>query len=840
MSEATKRIVIIEPDLVWAKTFSERVLIKYNYASFLASGPNDGLLLALNNKPHLLILHLSPEDSLQFLRRLARAHTQLPTILVADDEVSEISINLLRLGVRDCIAHPFLFDDIIQSIGRILRAEAGPGCHDNRPQNNLPDEQAEILERRVKEFEMIFKIGRSINTQFDLEAMLNRVTEAAVYITGAEEGYLLLADENTGKLELRAAQNLGERSAQEFSLPISDSIAGAVVRSGKPAILGETKQNYKVKTGYLVKSLINVPLKVNDQIIGVLGVDNQISRARFSSTHLNRLNMLADIAAAMLEHARQYAGLHRKLKRRTQEVSAVQTLAEQLKTVVDFEAGARLILSIVLRTTKAEAGVLMWQAHPNHQPQYFALGSLGDQVLSQKKTFNSGQWWNVDALLEIAKTGRPILQNQPAEPSATRLSRMARSGLAVPISDREHHIVGVLSLESTVEQAFSAADLEFVVNFTDQIVLALDHLFLQHITRVAHKRFMALTNFIDEAVCVLDADLRLLNYNQAADDIFDMAAKDVVGYSVYELWPPANNIPHPFCLLIEQAIAEKRIISFGNDTFAPAEPGASQVAGGKIIPLFERNQAAGALCLFRPVQPDRSDLHLEFEFANMASHLFRTPLNLIQNSIDLLLHVTMTPDEQAPIFRKMRQQGQQLTDLTHELLKILRMEVEGIAVQRKSLQLGPLVENALALLQNQDPRYTFHVSVTDPMPRVCGDLPKIELVLVNLLLNAIKRSAGGGDIAIKTRVNKSEVIISVADKGEPVTSRMRRRMFERFYAVDDEGGKTPSTYQLGLFTTRRLVELQNGRIWIENLADGVSFNFSLPIEEKVNDNNSNY
>jgi len=839
MNEATKRIVIIEPDLVWAKTFSERVLTNYNCASFLASGPNDGLLLALNNKPHLLILHLSPEDSLQLLRRLERAHQYLPSILIVDQPIDAISIDLVRLGVRDCIAHPFLFDDIAQSISRVL-GESSLSSDATLTGAGRPDEQTEILERRVKEFEMIFRIGRSINAQFDLEAMLNRVTEAAVYITGAEEGYLLLVDEETGTLELRAAQNLGERSAQEFSLPISDSVAGAVVRSGKSVIFGgETQQNYKVKTGYLVKSLINVPLRVNEQIIGVLGVDNQISRSQFSSTHLNRLSMLADIAAAMLEHARQYAGLHQRLKRRTREVAAVQTLAEQVKTAADFNAGAQSVLSVLLRTTKAEACVLMWQAQPDHQPQYFTLGSLGDQVLSQKKTRNSDQWWDVEALAEIIKPAQPLLQHLPAERRTGRLSRGSRCRLAVPLHGKEQRVVGVLSLESTVEQAFSPADLEFVVDFSDPIVLMLERLLLQHTTNLGHTRFIALSNFIDEAVCVLDADLRLISHNQAAGDMFDLATKDAIGHSFCEWWPPVDGIPHPFCLLIEQAIAEKRVVSFGNDLFAPPQPGAGQVAGGKIIPIFEGSQAAGAMCLFRPVQPDRSDLHLEFEFANMASHLFRTPLNFIQNSLDLLLHTDVPPQKQTSIFEKMQQQGQQLTSLTHELLKILRMEVEGIAVQRKSLQIRPLVENALVLLQNQDPRYTFHVSIEEPMPLVCGDLSKTELVLINLLLNATKRSAGGGDIAIKTRVNKTEAIISVVDSGEPVTPKMRRRIFERFYAVDDEGGKMPTTYQLGLFTTRRLVELQNGRIWIENLADGVGFNFSLPIEERVNDHNLN-
>jgi two-component system NtrC family sensor kinase len=124
-----------------------------------------------------------------------------------------------------------------------------------------------------------------------------------VFVTGAEEGYLLLADEETGELRLRAAQNLGENQAQGFSLRIEDPIAVTVVDAGRPMLLsGDGAQNLKVKTGYLVKSLLNVPLKVNGRVIGVLGVDNQISGSQFTQTHLRRLTALADLVATANSH----------------------------------------------------------------------------------------------------------------------------------------------------------------------------------------------------------------------------------------------------------------------------------------------------------------------------------------------------------------------------------------------------------------------------------------------------------------------------------------------------------------------------------------------------------
>src|SRR5512137_2220738 len=126
------------------------------------------------------------------------------------------------------------------------------------------------LEQRLKECGILLSIGRSVASSLDLDVVLDRVTEAAVFITGAEEGYLLLLDERTGEVRLRAAQNLGEKHAQGFSLQVEDSIAEAVIKSGKPVLLdGNGNQNLKVKIGYLVKSVLNVPLKVHENVVGV-------------------------------------------------------------------------------------------------------------------------------------------------------------------------------------------------------------------------------------------------------------------------------------------------------------------------------------------------------------------------------------------------------------------------------------------------------------------------------------------------------------------------------------------------------------------------------------------
>jgi signal transduction histidine kinase len=86
---------------------------------------------------------------------------------------------------------------------------------------------------------------------------------------------------------------------------------------------------------------------------------------------------------------------------------------------------------------------------------------------------------------------------------------------------------------------------------------------------------------------------------------------------------------------------------------------------------------------------------------------------------------------------------------------------------------------------------------------------------------------------VEFQVGRAEVIISVKDDGESIPGEQLARIFWQFYPVDDGHNKMPSTYNLGLYNTKRLVELQNGRIWAESRPDGTQFSFSLPIWEQI-------
>jgi signal transduction histidine kinase len=126
-----------------------------------------------------------------------------------------------------------------------------------------------------------------------------------------------LIDEETDELYMRAGQGLGKKFATGFRLKSEDSLSWQVVRTGKPIMISSVadEERFKVKTGYLVKALLHVPLKVRGEVIGVLSVDNKIASRSFSDNDLHLLSALSDYAAIAIDNARLYSRAEAKAAR---------------------------------------------------------------------------------------------------------------------------------------------------------------------------------------------------------------------------------------------------------------------------------------------------------------------------------------------------------------------------------------------------------------------------------------------------------------------------------------------------------------------------------------------
>ncbi|MEI7846241.1 MAG: ATP-binding protein [Chloroflexota bacterium] len=253
--------------------------------------------------PALLLIaeKLGEDNGMDLARYALERFPTLPVIFYVTCFNPEQVLQVLRAGLSDYIHPPLRIDDIVQAIQRSQKHARQMGDWVRREVRR----STESLEARINEMDILLNLSQAITASLEIDGVLTRVVTAAVELTGAEEGLLLLQDEHTKDLYMRAGRNYDDDFVRTLRLPVHDSLAGQVMETGKPISFCQDSPN-KIKTAYLVYSLIYVPIFINGRVTGVMGVDNRSANRPFSQRHELLMQILADYAAIAIQNAQLY------------------------------------------------------------------------------------------------------------------------------------------------------------------------------------------------------------------------------------------------------------------------------------------------------------------------------------------------------------------------------------------------------------------------------------------------------------------------------------------------------------------------------------------------------
>jgi two-component system NtrC family sensor kinase len=301
-----ERILIVDDSADIREFLGHTVLANEGYEVLTAGDGKEALILAQDLRPDLIIAdYLMPGmTGLDLLDALKNASLDIPMILITAEGSEKLAVQAMRAGVYDYLIKPFEADALISAVHTALSRYWALQIRQRVPAHLLQANLA--LEKRLRELATLVNVGKSVTSMLDIQQVLNAVVEAAVQLTGSEEGSLLLVDEPTGELYVRAARNFDQKTVHTLRLQVQDSLAGQVVRTGQPIALSG-QDTIKIKTQYLVKSVVYVPLTVKTHVIGVLGVDNRFAPRAVDSHDVQVLSILADFAAVAIDNARLYA-----------------------------------------------------------------------------------------------------------------------------------------------------------------------------------------------------------------------------------------------------------------------------------------------------------------------------------------------------------------------------------------------------------------------------------------------------------------------------------------------------------------------------------------------------
>ena len=301
----TGELILVADDSREIRRFLEdTVLIPAGYRVRSVGDGMSALALAQELEPDVVITdHQMPNlTGLQLIERLRKKAPNIPAILISSEGSELMALEANRVGAAEFLVKPFQADALLSSLQRVLSRSVTVATLDGG--TGEPSLAAD-LQRRLHELETLARIGRTVTAMLNVDDVLRTVVEEAVQLTGAEEGSLLLLDDESGELYMRASKNFDDDFTRAFRLHVRDSLAGQVMNTGEPILLDESSPQ-KIKTAYLVHSLIYVPLRVRGKTIGVLGVDNRKAGRVLTQQDVTVMMAMADYAAIAIENAKLY------------------------------------------------------------------------------------------------------------------------------------------------------------------------------------------------------------------------------------------------------------------------------------------------------------------------------------------------------------------------------------------------------------------------------------------------------------------------------------------------------------------------------------------------------
>jgi len=219
-------------------------------------------------------------------------------------------------------------------------------------------------------------------------------------------------------------------------------------------------------------------------------------------------------------------------------------------------------------------------------------------------------------------------------------------------------------------------------------------------------------------------------------------------------------------------------------------------------------------------------------FANV-SHELRTPLTLILSPTEnLLRNAKELPDDVKAVLRLVRDNGLRLLRLINDLLELARLEDGRSRVKCESIDLGAfvpgIVDSVRRLASDKGVAMNFHGA--KPKLITKADYSRLEKVLLNLLMNAVKFTDKGDKIDVRLGEEDNYAVVEVEDSGIGIAQDDLPFIFDRFRQVDGSSARKYQGAGIGLALAREIVEEFDGRLDVESrLGEGTVFKVRLPL-----------
>jgi len=661
-----------------------------------------------------------------------------------------------------------------------------------------------------------------------------------LHVTGFDDGTVSLCDWRRGEVVAIARSGPSVIAMDEHFHTASlydEGVATTVIRDGSAFVCTDATHGSSVpiKTRRILTflgaaSMACVPLKVKNQVIGVLTLYGQHART-LSSDDLDFLVTMANQTAVAVDRARLLNAAESRaarfliLSEIQQAIAGNLSMPELLSTVYrqtvrvldasTFEVSLYATSDALVRCIFAiRDGVVL-------DPLLLPVTALDHSPAA--RVLSTGQPWIMD---DVRRT-LPIDVREGLFPHV-------RSLLIVPMR-RGTECIGVLQVGSCRTAAYSDEDTHLLQTIAGQTSVALDiiHLY-EEANRVAVERATILDN-LAEGLTIADASGKIRQVNRSGARIWGLdtgtrSVWTVASYADFDLrFPNGRGLSESEWPLV-RALRGEQFSDY--EVVITAQDGIRRQVSFTGGAVYDADGAMEfAVTLYRDVTALREVERLKDEFVSIVTHELRGPLTAVLGYVQLLERHLASGHSHASIpedLASIKQGTGRLSRLIDDLTDMTRLENGRIRLDRSLVDPVALTRTIVSTLGELFPGTPINLTADLPVGTIDADTVRVEQILANLINNAIKYSPHGGSVSITVCQDGDDMRFSVQDHGVGISPVEQHHVFDRFYRATNTGQADGSG--LGLYIAKMLVDAHGGRIWVESTLDeGSTFTFTLPL-----------
>jgi two-component system phosphate regulon sensor histidine kinase PhoR len=344
---------------------------------------------------------------------------------------------------------------------------------------------------------------------------------------------------------------------------------------------------------------------------------------------------------------------------------------------------------------------------------------------------------------------------------------------------------------------------------------------IRTITRQRNE-IQAILSSMVEAIIAVNSQEQIIRFNHAASELFHIPSEDAKDKRISEVVRNTELVEFVRNALASQEPLEANIVIWDGQRMLQARGTRLKDSDGAHI---------GALIVLNDITRLHRMERVRRDFVANVSHELKTPITSIKGFVETLKDGAIHDPENADRFLEIvSRHTDRLNAIIEDLLKLSRLEDEGISIQFEESAVSDVIRDAVMACQGKAEKKQIQLDMEcESGLRARVNPPLLEEALVNLLDNAIKYSPASGRVEIRGIRRENEIRISVQDHGPGIPQKHLPRIFERFYRVDRARSRDMGGTGLGLSIVKHIVQAHQGDVSVESvMGQGSTFSIHLP------------